>query len=33
MSVAKSSGVEGIHPGYGFLSESADFASLVQSSS
>lgn len=27
--VAKELGVEGIHPGYGFLSENADFAELV----
>jgi len=28
--VAKQLGVEGIHPGYGFLSENADFAKLVE---
>jgi acetyl-CoA carboxylase biotin carboxylase subunit len=29
--VAKQLGVEGIHPGYGFLSENAEFAKLVES--
>ena len=28
--VAKNAGVEGIHPGYGFLSENASFSALVQ---
>ncbi|MES2621494.1 MAG: biotin carboxylase N-terminal domain-containing protein, partial [Bacteroidota bacterium] len=28
--VARQLGVEGIHPGYGFLSENADFAKLVE---
>jgi propionyl-CoA carboxylase alpha chain len=28
--VAKTLGVDGIHPGYGFLSENAHFAKLVE---
>ncbi|RUA15894.1 MAG: biotin carboxylase, partial [Flavobacteriia bacterium] len=28
--VAKALGVDGIHPGYGFLSENADFAEAVE---
>lgn len=31
ISVAKELGVDGIHPGYGFLSENADFARKVES--
>jgi Acetyl/propionyl-CoA carboxylase, alpha subunit len=27
--IAKDTGVDGIHPGYGFLSENADFAQMV----
>lgn len=30
ISVAKKAGAEGIHPGYGFLSENAEFARLVE---
>lgn len=30
--VAKSSGCQAIHPGYGFLSENTDFANLCQKS-
>lgn len=30
--ISKNLGVEGIHPGYGFLSENADFARLVENS-
>src|SRR5690606_5071283 len=30
--IAKSLGVDGIHPGYGFLSENADFARKVEKS-
>ena len=32
ISVCKELGVDGIHPGYGFLSENADFAKLVSDS-
>lgn len=31
VSIAKKCGAEGIHPGYGFLSENANFSSLVKS--
>lgn len=30
LEVARQSGCEGIHPGYGFLSENADFAAMVE---
>ena len=32
VSAAKMTGAEAIHPGYGFLSENADFAALIESS-
>src|SRR3712207_8805896 len=32
LAAAKAAGAQGIHPGYGFLSENADFARSVESS-